>query len=206
MTQVAAPVAERTLMPIRHADRRRVVLALLGAFAPAYATAILIGGIDKALPLLAATAAAFLAAEAVSWRFAGVRLRLDADGLLEHGLLRAPRRARIGEVASALVVPIYDPHTLQPRRHLFLLDGRARTLFRMREGAWNDSCLTDVLAHFDVPLETCDEPVTLGELRSRHRHQLRWHERHPLRATAVFVLAGAALCVAVALAPTLSLG
>jgi hypothetical protein len=204
MTTTARP-ATVLLRPSRPAPWAAVIPGLVAAVLPPYATAFLLAAPrGRFLAISIAAAITLLLVLAVGWRLARTRVLMDDRGIVEHWLL-GTRRTAAEQVASALVITLYDSQSLLPRRQLFLLDAQQRTLLRLGGRWWNDAAMTAVLRHFDIPVETAPDPVTLRELRRSRGAQLRWYERHPVLCTVCLVPIGVLVCAGIAVAVTLSI-
>jgi len=208
-TTVAAARAAGTvtLRPFRQRYWVPIVGSLVAAVLPVAATIFFLAGLQgNIVPVSIALAVALAIAGFAAWRFSRARLVLDAEGMVEHGLLSRPRRTPRGAVAGAVTLALYDAQSVQTRRQLFVLDGSEHTVLRMSGGTWSDQDMTAVLRHLDVLLETVDTPMTLRDLRHTRPALLRWTERHPLRGSALAVAVGIVCCVSIAFTATLTIG
>lgn len=202
----AKPATARVLLPFRHMDWLNVVSGLAAAFVPAAATAFWLAYIHGDLrPIATVTVATMAVVAFCAWRVIGTRIVLDAEGLRRWGLVQHDRRVPRAVVKAAVDVPLFSEERLESHRQLFLLDARGRTIVRMNGQWWSDDQLAAVAAHFDVPLDTIAESMSVRELRRTRAVQLEWWERHP----AIGFLAAAAVvsggCAVIGLATTASL-
>ncbi|MGN6742017.1 MAG: hypothetical protein ACTHJL_01800 [Amnibacterium sp.] len=209
MSSTLAParaVGTVTLQPFRQRYWLPIVGSLIAAVVPVYATAFTIASTGGRIgPVSVAAGVTLVVAALVAWRFSRARLVLDEEGVIEYGLLTRPRRTSRADVAAALSLALYDPQSVQTRRQLFLVDGAERTRLRMSGGSWTDQHMSAVLRHFDVLLETIENPMTLGDLRQTRPSLLRWSERHPWRWNLVLVAIGVVCCVTIAITATLTI-
>ena len=197
MTTVAGP-RDRTLLPFRHLRWRSTVVALVAAAGPACAVTIWLaaqGG--DLLPALVMTALLTAAAAVLSWRVMAARIVLHPDGLQFWTPRRFDVRVSRGRVVKAVIRSVHAPDGLHVIRHLFLLDARDATVFRMCDRWWTDEQIGRVARHFEVPLESLPEAVHLSELRRSVPHQLQWDEQHPSIARLGIVAGAFAGCLAV---------
>lgn len=197
MTIVARSL-ERTLLPGRHLRWRSTVVALVAAAGPACAVTIWLaaqGG--DLLPALAMTGLLLFAAAVLTWRVLASRVVLQPDGLQFSSPRRFDVRVSRGRVVKAVIRAVHASDGLRVTRHLFLLDNRGQTVFRMCDRWWTDEQIGRVARHFEVPLESLSEPVHLSELRRAVPHQLQWNEQHPFLARLAMVLGASAGCLAV---------
>lgn len=202
----ARAVGTVTLQPFRQRYWLPIVGSLIAAVVPVYATAFMIASTGGRIgPVSVAAAITLVVAALVAWRFSRARLVLDEEGVIEYGLLTRPRRTARSDVAAALTLALYDAQSVQTRRQLFLVDSAERTRLRMSGGSWTDQHMSAVLRHFDVLLETIENPMTIGDLRQTRPSLLRWSERHPWRWNLVLVVIGVVCCVGVAITATLTI-
>lgn len=193
---MSTATAERTLRPLRHLAWRTSAAGNTAIVVPGATVAVVIAAQDGH-PMTAGFVAVFALLVAV---FAFVpalriRIRLDEDGITTRWTRRvgASHLAR-GDVRRAVIRTIYNRDGVSTDRHLFLLDSGDRTVHRMNDRWWSGEQLLTVAHHFEVPLETQDSPVHLGEVRRTAYHQLWWYERHPFLATSALVIIVFALC------------
>jgi hypothetical protein len=194
------------LKPVWQADRLPIVAALLATLLPGFVTSFVLassGGDVRPVSVLAAVTVLLVAA--LAWRFTRTRLQLDGRGIIEYRLFLPARRITTGQVASAVMLTLYDDETLRQRRQLFLLDAEERTVLRLRGGSWTDAQISAVARHVDVAVRTFAEPVTLRQLRRDRARQLSWQERHPIAVVAVLVAVVVPVCVTVATVVTVSI-
>jgi hypothetical protein len=118
------------------------------------------------------------AAALVAVRMASARIELSDAGIVEHGILPRGVVTDRSELASALIVPVYDADGVKARPQLFIADAAGRTLLRMRGGYWSAKQINAVAMYFGISI-VVSEPLTRVELRRRHGIRLYWFERHP---------------------------
>ena len=196
----------RVLLPFRHMNWQNATAGLAGAFVPASVTAFtlaLVGG--NLRPITTVVLATIAVVAFCAWRIICCRIALDRDGLRRWGLVQHGRRVPRAAVKAAITVPLFNEERLESNRQLFLVDERSRTLVRMNGLWWSDDQMAAVAAHFEVPLETIPEMMTIRELRRTRAVHLQWWERHPAIGflAAATVISGG--CAVIGLATTASL-
>ena len=192
--------ADRTLRPLRHLAWRTTAAGNIAIVVPGAAVAVVLA-IGEGRPVVAGVVAlaALLVAGVVILPALRIRTTLDSDGITTHwkqrlGPLRVPRSA----VRRAVIRTIYNGDGVSTNRHLFLLDATDRAVYRMNDRWWTDEQLLRVAHHFDVPLDSQNQPVHLAEIRRTARQQLNWAERHRWSATFLLIVVAFHLCIAFA--------
>jgi hypothetical protein len=195
-----APVAERTLRPLRHLAWRTTAAGNIAIVVPGATVAVVIAAEDGRVVTAGVVAlAALLVAVIVVVPALRIRTRLEPDGITTYWTSRmGEAHLARDDVRAAVIRTIYTSDGVSTNRHLFLLDAADRTRYRMNDRWWTDEQLLTVAHHFGVPLESQNQPVHLGELRRTAGQQLRWSERHRFTAVLGLVLGTFLLCVAFA--------
>lgn len=195
-----APVAQRTLRPLRHLAWRSTAAGNVAIVVPGAAVAVVIAAQDGRpivaglVGLLALGVAAVVIVPALR-----IRTRLDPDGITTFWTKRlgAFHVAR-DQVHHAVIRTIYNGDGVSTNRHLFLLDADERAVYRMSDRWWTDEQLLTVAHHVGVTLESQAQPVHLAEVRRTAYSQLAWSEKHRFTATVVTVGGAFLLCLAFA--------
>jgi hypothetical protein len=183
---------------VRHLTWRTTAAGNIALIVPGAAVAITVAAQQgRAVTAGLVGVAALLVAVVVVVPALRIRTRLTADGIVSHWTRRfGADRIDRDRVHRAIIRTVYNSDGITTYRHLFLLDGEGRTVHRMTGRWWDVEQLRAVARHFDVALETQEQPVHLVELRRTAREQLRWSERHRITATAVAITVAFLLCVA----------
>jgi hypothetical protein len=195
-----APVAQRTLRPLRHLAWRTTAAGNVAIVVPGAVVGVVIAAQDGR-PLVAGLVglASFAVALIVIAPALRIRTRLEAGGLTTYwthrlGALHLDR----SQVRHAVVRTIYNGDGVSTNRHLFLLDDADRAVFRMSDRWWTDEQLLTVAHHVGVTLESQPQPVHLAEVRRTAYSQLRSAEKHRWTATVAGVVGAFLLCLAFA--------
>lgn len=202
-----APVAERTLRPLRHLAWRTTAAGNIALVVPGAVVAIVIAAQDGR-PMVAGVVgvAALAVAVFVIVPALRIRTRLDADGITTFWTRRLGAFHVVREqVTHAVIRTIYNGDGVSTNRHLFLLDEDDRAVYRMSDRWWTDEQLLTVAHHVGVTLESQAQPVHLAEVRRTARSQLSWAEKHRWSATVVAVGGAFLLCLAFAALVTAAL-
>lgn len=195
-----APVAERTLRPLRHLAWRTAAAGNIALVVPGAAVAVVIAA-QAGRPVVAGLVGvvALVVAAVVILPALRIRTTLDADGITTFWTKRIGRaHLSRSEVRRAVVRTIYNGDGVSTNRHLFLLDSDDRAVHRMSDRWWTDEQLHAVAHHIGVTLESQIQPVHLAEVRRTARPQLGWSERHRFTAIATVIVGTIGLCLAFA--------
>ncbi|MGN6445945.1 hypothetical protein [Amnibacterium sp.] len=192
-----APVAERTLRPLRHLAWRTTAAGNIALVVPGAAVAIVIAAqtgrpvIAGVIGLVSLVVAAIVILPALR-----IRTLLDPDGITTYwtGRIGGAHLSR-SQVARAVIRTIYNGDGVSTNKHLFLLDSGDRAIHRMSDRWWTDEQLLAVAHHIGAKLEALNQPVHLAEVRRTARSQLLWSERHRITATTVLVVVTFLLCL-----------
>jgi hypothetical protein len=202
-----APVADRTLRPLRHLAWRTTAAGNIAIVVPGVIVAVTIAAQDGH-PVIAGLVALLALGVAVLVVVPALRIRtrLDSDGLTTFWTRRlgAFHLART-EVQRAVIRTIYNGDGVSTNRHLFLVDAGDRSVHRMSDRWWTDEQLLTVAHHIGVTLESQSQPVHLAEVRRTARTQLSWSEKHRFTATVLAVGGAFLLCLGFAAIVTAAL-
>jgi hypothetical protein len=204
---MSSVAAQRTVRPVRHLAWRTAVAGNIAVVVPGAAVAVVIAAQDGR-PVIAGTVAlvSLLVAAFAVVPALRIRTRLEPGGVTTFwtgrlGSTTLPKE----DVRRALVRTIYNSDGVSTNRHLFLLDAQDRTLLRMSDRWWTDEQLLTVAHHFEVTIESQNQPVHLVELRRTARQHLRWTERHRVTWSTLLVVSTFLACTAFAALATAAL-
>jgi hypothetical protein len=202
-----APVAQRTLRPLRHLAWRTTAAGNIAIVVPGAVVAVVIAAQDGRPFVAGIVGVVSLAvAAAVILPALRIRTRLDGDGITTYWTRRLGAfHVDRAQVQHAVIRTIYNGDGVSTNRHLFLLDDADRTVHRMSDRWWTDEQLLTVAHHVGVTLESQSQPVHLAEVRRTAYSQLLWREKHRFMATVAVVLGAFALCIAFAALATAAL-
>lgn len=203
-TDISAP---RTLRPLRHLHWYRTAIGNIALVIPGATVGIVLGVQNgHPVPAAALVGIAILTAALVIVPAMNIRLVMDRDGVQSSWKGRAvDRRIARQDIRRAILRTVYNGDGVTTNQHLFLLNASGRAVLRMSDRWWSHDQLLAVAHHFDVSLETQEQPVQLAELRRAAPDELRWTERHRIAANALLVIGGFLLCLtfaAIAVAAT----
>jgi hypothetical protein len=202
-----APVAQRTLRPLRHLAWRTTAAGNIAIVVPGAIVAVVIAAQDGR-PLVAGLVAllALGVAAVVVVPALRIRTQLVSDGLTTFWTRRLGAFHLVRtRVQHAVIRTIYNGDGVSTNRHLFLLDADGNAVHRMSDRWWTDEQLLTVAHHIGVTLESQAQPVHLAEVRRTAYAQLTWAEKHRITATAVTVGGGFLLCLGFAALVTAAL-
>jgi hypothetical protein len=192
-----APVAQRTLRPLRHLAWRTTAAGNVAIVVPGALVAVVIA-VQDGRPLVAGLVGllAFAVAAFVIVPALRIRTRLDTDGLTTYWTRRLGAfHLDRSQVHHAVIRTIYNGDGVSTNRHLFLLDDADRAVYRMSDKWWTDEQLLTVAHHVGVTLESQAQPVHLAEVRRTAYSQLSWAEKHRWTATVAGVVGAFLLCL-----------
>lgn len=113
------------------------------------------------------------------YAFFGATITLRPDGVRERGFFGQTRFVRSADVASILLLRLYDGSTLDTLPQLFITGRDGRVLIRMRGQFWSAEDMELVAEDFDVPVTRPEDFMTMTQLRRRSPELLYWFERMP---------------------------
>lgn len=111
--------------------------------------------------------------------FFSTTISVRADGVRERGFFGRVRVVRSADVASILLMRLYDGSTLDTLPQLFVIGHDGRVLIRMRGQFWAPEDMERVAEELDVPVTRNEDFMTVAQLRRRTPELLYWFERIP---------------------------
>jgi hypothetical protein len=91
-------------------------------------------------------------------------------------------------ISSVLIVYTFTGDATETLPQLFVRDHLGRRQLRMRGQFWSRKAMDQLVEVLGVPVEEVQESVSTSELREDYPGLLYWFERHPVFASAMFVV------------------
>jgi hypothetical protein len=157
---------------------RQSTLSILAFFAPVFAVLYwLTVPLDEWVPVLIAQLIVMLAAILGIVGFLRTCVWVDDTGISERGFFGQVTSFPAEQVASVVVLELYQSGAIDTHPQLFVTDADGQLLVRMRGQFYSRGAMETVADELGAPVVRVPDPMTLTELNRLRPELLYWFER-----------------------------
>jgi len=157
---------------------RQTTLSIVAFFAPVFAVLYwLTIPLGEWVPVLIAQLAVMLAAAVGVVGFLRTCIWVDDSGIAERGFFGRFHDFPADQIASVVVLELYQSGTIDTHPQLFVTGVDGRLLVRMRGQFYSRGAMDTVADELGVPVVRVPDPMTLTELNRLRPELLYWFER-----------------------------
>ena len=157
---------------------RQTTLSILAFFAPVFAVLYwLTIPLGEWIPVAIAQVVVMLAAGIGIFGFLRTCIWVDDTGISERGFLGQLTSFSSEQVASVVVLELYQSGAIDTHPQLFVTGADGELLVRMRGQFYSRGAMDTVADELGVPVIRVPDPMTLTELNRLRPELLYWFER-----------------------------